>query len=240
MGMMSFLQNASAKIIANRLLNKQVDSPTHGRCEVHSLAETLRLLLVEEECEASNDGKENLTRSLAMDFAYSVVSSSSLLCRGCYKYSADSAHDKDDLLMGNVTSDMQSRGDCKCCKVALLIPGKSIKTKKKRQRRESKPNCHRSSRNTKFPMFFITKEGNGDERWDPTLLGQIQIKYVTTLAEVIKFLAYATSLPDHLQPLDGIFLLGVGQILPRQNINMELTHLRKLCWCCQFYYMIEF
>lgn len=233
---MSFLQHASAKIIANRHLNKQVDSPTLGRYEnvMHTLAETLRLLLVEEECEASNDGSEYLTRSLAMDFAYSVVSSSSFGCRGCYKYSVDSTHDKDDLSIGNVTSEMQSKGDCKCCKVALLIPGEPSKEKKHR-RKEGKLNCHRFSRNAKFPMCFLRKSVDGDKGWNPTLLGQIKIKYVTTLTEVIKFLAYATSLPDHLQPLDGIFLIGMGQILPRQNINMELTHLRKLCWCCQLY-----
>jgi len=76
-------------------------------------------------------------------------------------------------------------------------------------------------------MCFLRNGLDGDERWDPTLLGQIQIKYVTSLAEVIQYLAYATSLPDHLRPLDGIVLLGVGDLLPKQNINMELTHLRK-------------
>ena len=59
---MSFLQAASAKIITNKILNKQVDTDSFGGGrDIHTLTETLRLLLVEEECEAINncDGKDN-------------------------------------------------------------------------------------------------------------------------------------------------------------------------------------
>ena len=60
---MSFLQAASAKIITNKLLNKQqADTASFGGgLDIHTLSETLRLLLVEEECEAINncDGKDN-------------------------------------------------------------------------------------------------------------------------------------------------------------------------------------
>lgn len=216
---MSFLQNASAKIIADKLLNKQANYPAN---------ETLRLLLVEEECEANNAscyGNENLTRSLAFDFAYSVVSSSPLRCRGCYNHSASSIDAIDDLSVGCVTTEIPSRRVCSCCKVALLLPGEPNSTTKKRRRSESKSNCRG---NSKFPTCFVRKGVDGVERLDPTLLGQIQIKYVTSLAEVIQFLSYATSLPDHLQPLDGIFLLGLSKILTRQNINMELTHLLSM------------
>ncbi len=214
---MSFLQSASAKIVADKLQNKQANYPSN---------ETLRLLLVEEECEANNAswyGNENLTQSLAFDFAYSVVSSSPLRCRGCYNHSASGIIAIDDLSVACDATEIPSRRVCSCCKVALLLPGEPNSTKKKRRRSESKSNCRG---NTKFPTCFVRK---GVERLNPTLLGQIQIKYVTSLAEVIQFLAYATSLPDHLQPLDGIFLLGLGKILTRQNINMEMTHLRK--WC---------
>jgi hypothetical protein len=215
---MSFLQNASAKIIAGKLLNKQANYPA---------TETLRLLLVEEENEvnnASSYGNENLTRSLAFDFAYSLVSSSPHRCRGCCNHSANSIDAIDDLSVGCVTTEIPSRGVCSCCKVALLLPGEPNATKTKRRRSESKSNCRG---NTKFPTCFVRRGVDGVKRLDPTLLGQIQIKYVTSLAEVIQFLAYTTSLPDHLQPLDGIFLLGLGNVLTRQNINMELAHLRK-------------
>jgi len=227
---MSFLQAASAKIITNKLLNKQVDTDSFGGGrDIHTLTETLRLLLVEEECEAINncDGKDNnLARSLAMDFAYSLVKSSPFGCRGCKKYSGNSSSGT-DLPVGSLATDMPSRAACKCCKVALLIPGEPRTTKKKRRRSESRSNFRGLSRHRNFPMCFLRNGLDGDERWDPTLLGQIQIKYVTSLAEVIQYLAYATSLPDHLRPLDGIVLLGVGDLLPKQNINMELTHLRK-------------
>jgi hypothetical protein len=230
---MSFLQAASAKIITNKLLNKQVDTTSFGGGrDIHTLSETLRLLLVEEECGARNcDGNDNnLAQSLAMDFAYSLVKSSPFGCRGCNKYSGNSSNGT-DLPVGCLATDIPPRAACKCCKVALLIPGEPRTTKKKRRRSESRSNRRVLSRNRNFPMCFLRYGVDGDERWDPTLLEQIQIKYVTSLAEVIQYLAFATSLPDHLQPLDGIVLLGVGKLLPRQNINMELTHLRKYCRC---------
>lgn len=227
---MSFLQAASAKIITNKLLNKQqADTASFGGgLDIHTLSETLRLLLVEEECGARNcDGNDNnLAQSLAMDFAYSLVKSSPFGCRGCNKYSGNSSNGT-DLPVGCLATDIPSRAACKCCKVALLIPGEPRTTKKKRRRSESRSNRRVLSRNRNFPMCFLRYGVDGDERWDPTLLGQIQIKYVTSLAEVIQYLAYATSLPDQLLPLDGIVLLGMGELLPRQNINMELTHLRK-------------
>ena len=222
---MSFLQDACAKFIADKVRRKQSDSVSNE----HRLA--LRLMLVEEECDAPNitptfEGNDNLAQSLAMDFAYSLVSSSPFGCRGCYKRS-DNTTDDLSAAVGCLPTDIPSKGVCKCCKVALLIPGELRPTKKKRRRNEGKPNHFKLSRNGKFPMCFVRDGIEGGTRWDPTLLGQIQIKYVTSLADVIGFLAYATSLPDHLQPLDGIFLLGVGEILPKQNVNMELTHLRE-------------
>ena len=220
---MSFLQDACARFIADKLRRKQSDSATNE----HILA--LRLMLVEEECDSTNstfEGNDNLARSLAMDFAYSLVSSSTFGCRGCYKRSNNTTDDL-SAAAGCVPTEIPSKRVCKCCKVALLIPGDLRPTKKKRRRNESKSNHHNLSRNGNFPMWFLRDGVEGGTNWDPTLLGQIQIKYVTSLADVIGFLAYATSLPDHLQPLDGIFLLGVGEILPRQNVNMELTHLRE-------------
>ena len=71
---------------------------------------------------------------------------------------------------------------------------------------------------------------------DPNVLVHIQIKYVNTFEDVVRYLAYAPSLPNHMQPLDGIILLGVGELLSRQSnsSNMELTHL------CEWYNNVSF
>lgn len=221
---MSFLQDACAKFIADKVRRKQSDSGSNE----HRLA--LRLMLVEEECDAPNttfECNDNLAQSFAMDFAYSLVSSSPFGCRGCYKRSDNTTDDLSAAVAGCLPTEIPSKRVCKCCKVALLIPGELRPTKKKRRQNEGKSNHHKLSRSGKFPMCFVRDGIEAGTRWDRTLLGQIQIKYVTSLADVTGFLAYATSLPDHLQPLDGIFLLGVGEILPKKNVNMELTHLRE-------------
>ena len=58
-------------------------------------------------------------------------------------------------------------------------------------------------------------------------LARIQIKYVSSLSDVVGYLAYITSLPKNARPTHGLFILGVDKIiLSRQNnAGMELVHL---------------
>lgn len=216
---MSFLQAVSAKVFADKLPRTHVDSPSYEQCDKGTVVEALRLLVVEEENGSSIlDGNVILARSFAMELAYSLASTSTFGCRGCSDLSGE---------ITNENNRHEATAACRCCKVALLLPGELRKTKKKRRRSANTTNSLGISRKGKSPIFFLRNEIDENEKWDPTLLEQIHIKYVTSLAEVIQFLAYAPSLPDHLQPLDGIFLLGIGELFMRQNINMELTHLRK-------------
>ncbi|KAL9182802.1 hypothetical protein ACHAXT_004081 [Thalassiosira profunda] len=160
------------------------------------LAGPLRLLLVEE-------GGGNAARSLAMDAACSLAAHSSIPCRGC---GADDAA-------------------CRCCRVAILVPGEPKGGRRKRRRK-----------NAQHSQFLGDGEGDevngidGQQQWDPSVLGHVQIKYVSSLKEVLAYLAYAPSLPDHRQPLEGIFILGAGELLSREatRTSMEFTHLLSL------------
>eukprot|EP00579_Thalassiosira_antarctica_P000647 CAMPEP_0201868278 /NCGR_PEP_ID=MMETSP0902-20130614/2235_1 /ASSEMBLY_ACC=CAM_ASM_000551 /TAXON_ID=420261 /ORGANISM="Thalassiosira antarctica, Strain CCMP982" /LENGTH=371 /DNA_ID=CAMNT_0048393605 /DNA_START=45 /DNA_END=1160 /DNA_ORIENTATION=+ len=227
----SFLHAASAKIIADKLCNDQetistdADKRRSNEKSRDALAGALRLLLVEEE-NGTNDsvGIGSLTRSLVMDAAYSLVSGSLLPCRGCCDDVDIDANGNDDCPPRHAATTKPMA--CRCCRVVLLIPGEVEKTKKKRRRNNNGSKFLGDTRKVAFPISCVRDGINDGEKWDPTLLGQIQIKYVNSLADVIRYLAYAPSLPEHLQPLDGIFLLGLGELLTRQNNNvMEFTHI---------------
>jgi hypothetical protein len=171
----------------------------------------LQLVLVDNDEPNNNNGIGRLSHSLAMDVAYSLVSNSLTPCRGCNN------SDSNDM---NTNTD--GGGACQCCKVAILMFG-NPKQSKKQRRSDSSTN---DSSRIEFPM--LCTRGNNTQQYIPNLLQHIQIKYVTSITEVVKYLAYAPSLPNHLQPLDGIFVLGMGNLLSSgQNISMELTHLCK-------------
>ena len=243
----SFLHAASAKIIADKLLR---DDPANisaadGRQQLSGGA--LRLLLVEEEennygvdnkCDGGGGRVGSLAKSLAMDAAYSLASNSLVPCRGCSCIDA----------VGNIESNDGNPpppdAACRCCKVALLIPGQPKKTKKKRQRNNNHcdggPKFVDGTGKAAFPMHCVRADGmdDGQDEWDQTMLGNIHIKYVNSLGDIIRFLAYAPSLPGHLQPLDGIFLLGLGELVSRENRNttgvMEFTHVGEVFECALF------
>ena len=243
----SFLHSASAKIISERLRSSSCRKEVNNRPSaaydpgddsLRVAAETCRMLLVEDE-------GGDLARSLAMDAARSLASSSSSSssfldadpCRGCRPSGAG-----DDVDAAGAAS------GCRCCRVALLVaggrPGKTRKGSSKRRRPSygngsavTPPGNH-AGRGAEFPMPCVAARRDGmddddlggmDGGWDPVALGRISVKYVKTLSDVVKYLAYATSLPDHARPSRGIFLLGAGDCLPRQNVGMELVHLRTFC-----------
>ena len=80
-------------------------------------------------------------------------------------------------------------------------------------------------------------DDDDDGKWDPAALDRIRIKYVSSLSDVVGYLAYVTSLPDHSRPSRGLFLLGANDCLSsRQNVGMELVHLREFFSCgCKYY-----
>ena len=218
----SFLHVSSAKFscLCGYQANDSVDGNTTP----------LRMMLVEEEpIHCSN---ASLAHSLVMDAAYSLVANSSTPCRGgCNR----------DLPTGG--QGPSSSECCKCCQVALLVPSSGELPKKNRKRRLNNDEGGlskylRNAGKMEFPMP-CTRADDIDEKQsdDPNVLAHIQIKYVNSLDDVIRYMAYAPSLPNHMQPLDGIILLGVGELLSRQSnsSNMELTHL------CEWYiYLSEF
>eukprot|EP00571_Detonula_confervacea_P013690 CAMPEP_0172306700 /NCGR_PEP_ID=MMETSP1058-20130122/7714_1 /TAXON_ID=83371 /ORGANISM="Detonula confervacea, Strain CCMP 353" /LENGTH=370 /DNA_ID=CAMNT_0013018669 /DNA_START=56 /DNA_END=1165 /DNA_ORIENTATION=+ len=228
----SFLHAASAKIIAEKLRDNKANFPADGpesdekSRDALPLTASLRLLLVEEENGSNSSGI--MTRTLAMDAAYSLVSGSSTPCRGCSKDVGGVETNDNNCPPGHTATEAPPMA-CRCCKVALLIPGEPKRTKKKRRLSGDGSKFLGGTGKVDFPMTCI-RDGMGDgERWEPSLLGHIQIKYVNSLADVVRYLAYALSLPEHLQPLDGICLLGVGELLSRQNNNiMELTHILSM------------
>lgn len=230
----SFLHAASAKAVAEKLRGNQANFFADGRGSNENSLLSLRMLLVEEEYLTNNtgEGSGGLARSLVMDAAYSLVSGGSAIpCRGCCE----------DDVGGSETNDNEGRRHtpmetspvaCQCCKVALLVPGvpgEPKKSKKKRRRNDGGSKFHGDSGKVEFPIWCVQDgmKGDGERGWDSTLLGQIQIKYVNSLEDVVRYLAYCPSLPEHLQPLDGVLLFGMGELLSRQNNIMELTHLRK-------------
>ena len=210
--------------------------------EALRLAEACRLLLVEEDdYDGAGDGGGGiLSRSLVMDAAISLASSSSGTdyCRGCRRSSSDA----------NTVGGGLASSSCRCCAVALLIAGGRPTTKtRKRRRKEGGGSTGRQSPASipgriEFPMPCVVArrdgirdddycEGDGGGRDDDmsTALERIGVRYVDSLSDVVGYLAYVTSLPDHLRPSRGIFILGIGEILPRrrEGAGMELIHLRE-------------
>ena len=173
---------------------------------------SLQLVLVDNDDESNNnnDNMGRLSHSLAMDAAYSLVSNSSTPCRGCNKSDNNTNNEG---------------GACKCCKVAILMFG----TEPKQSKKQRCANGTNEYSRIEFPMLCTSKERKNTQQHLPNLLQHIQIKYVTSITEVLKYLAYAPSLSNHLQPLDGIFVLGMGNLLTSGNSSMEFTHLCKLC-----------
>ncbi|ACI64746.1 predicted protein [Thalassiosira pseudonana CCMP1335] len=195
----------------------------------------LRMLLIEEVqtiTEAATNSK--LAFSLVMDAAYSVASSSfSMACRGCTTSSGSGEHHHT-----NETAPMASSSSCTCCRVAILIPGQ-VKHSKKRKAGNGNDINNTASKvvgsasKIDFPMHCYQERTNNfsttnncnthnhnNKEWDQSILNHIQIKYVNSLKDVIKYLAYASSLPHYLQPLEGIFLLGLGDLLSR-SVSVE-------------------
>jgi len=199
----SFLHTASARIV-----------------DKVSTTSPLQLVLVDNDVESNNNnGIGHLSHSLALDTAYSLVSNSSTPCRGC----------------NNSDNNTNNEGGaCKCCKVAILMFGMPKQSRKQRENNTNYNGITNEYSRIEFPMLCTSKEGNHTSQQAasiPNLLQHIQIKYVTSITEVVKYLAYAPSLPTHLQPLDGIFVSGMGSLLSSgQNSSMEFTHLCKLCY----------
>ena len=239
----SFLHAASAKMISERLRSsscrKEVNYPPSADDDpsdesLRVAAESCRMLLVEDEGGGGRWGGD-LARSLAMDAARSLASSSSSFpdadtCRGCRPSGAVVGDD----------FDAAGAAKCLCCRVALLVAGERPRETRKGSRKRRRPSygnesvvtppSNHAGRRVEFPMPCVDVGGT-DGGWDPVALGRISVKYVKTSSDVVKYLAYATSLPDHARPSRGIFLLGAGDCLPRQNVGMELVHLRKFCVC---------
>lgn len=143
-----------------------------------------------------------------MDAAYSLVSSSSSLsCRGC---------------------GFSEKNACRCCKVAMLVVTRSQNTNHDQGRKSP----HRKSNNESdipFPLWCYQEGTNNDvagyDRDQSEVLNHIHIKYVNTIQDVIRYLAYAPSLPNHMMPSSGIFIMGLGDLITQQ---MELTHVLSL------------
>lgn len=161
----------------------------------------LQLLLVE-------DDNKTLAYSLAMDAAYSLVSSSSSLsCRGC---------------------GFSEKNACRCCQVAMLVT-RSQNT----NHDQGGQSPHRKRNNNEgdipFPLWCHQEGTNNDvagfDRDQSEVLNHIHIKYVNTIQDVIRYLAYAPSLPKHMMPSSGIFIMGLGDLITQQ---MELTHVLSL------------
>ena len=159
----------------------------------------LQLLLVE-------DDNKTLAYSLAMDAAYSLVSSSSSFsCRGC---------------------GFSEKNACRCCKVAMLVT-RSQNTSD--QGRQSPRKSNNNEGDIPFPLWCHQEGTNNDvagyDRDQSEVLNHIHIKYVNTVEDVIRYLAYAPSLPKHMMPSSGIFIMGLGELITQQ---MELTHVLSL------------
>lgn len=210
----SFLHKSAAKAVASSTHVFRNSNDT----KINSIS-GLRMLLIEEEPGHSTPEDApfhpKLAFSLAMNAALAVVASSTLACRGCTKSIGDTS--------------------CKCCKVALLIPGETRKRKAKHDGTSYKSSRVGTAGKMDFPLnchpdnissFNVNNEQNA---WDENLLDQIHIKYVTCLSDLIKYLAYAPSLPHHLQPLDGIFVLGLGGLLLRDSGASAMTELTHAC-----------
>mmetsp|Transcript_19328 Transcript_19328/g.30235 ORF Transcript_19328/g.30235 Transcript_19328/m.30235 type:complete len:288 (-) Transcript_19328:1103-1966(-) len=188
----SFLQAASAKLSA---------SPTQSP--------SLQLLLAEDE-------SKTLSYSLAMDAAYSLVSSSpSMKCRGC---------------------GFSEQNCCRCCKVAMLVTQWKDTTATNQQNLGQEQNNRKKDKNVTdmpFPLRCYQEgmDSNNDKsrERDQSALDQIQIRYVNSIEDVLRYLIYAPSLPQHLIPMEGIFLLGLGDLISRESARiMELTNILSI------------
>ncbi|KAL3802824.1 hypothetical protein HJC23_007601 [Cyclotella cryptica] len=209
----------------------------------------LRMLLIEENqvhCPDNSLGQSlvdspMLAFSLVMDAARSVAATSSLSCRGCSRPPDVESKDYVSKDISNANQKLVRPSNCRCCKVALLIPGET-KQSRKRRRRSKNDECFASQvvgpvgkmeyplnckpENNATSLFSSTFNG-GAAQWEDSILNQIHIKYVNSLADLIGYLAYAPSLPTRLQPLGGIFVIGLGDLLSRENQTsgiMEMTH----------------
>lgn len=165
---------------------------------------SLQLLLAEDE-------SKTLSYSLAMEAAYSLASSSaSMNCRGC---------------------GFSEHNSCRCCKVAMLVTRRKDTTSNQYQGQEQTNRKNNKNENDMLFPLWCYQEGtnsNGDlsrER-DHSALDQIQIKYVNSIEDVVRYLIYAPSLPQHLIPMEGIFILGLGDLISRESAGiMELTNI---------------
>jgi hypothetical protein len=201
------------------------------------------MLLIEEVqtiTEAATNSK--LAFSLVMDAAYSVASSSfSMACRGCTTSSGSGEHHHT-----NETAPMASSSSCTCCRVAILIPGQVKHSKKRKAGNGNDINntaskvvgsaskidfpvhCYQERTNNFSTTNNCNTHNHNNKDWDQSILNHIQIKYVNSLTDVIKYLAYASSLPHCLQPLEGIFLLGLGDLLSRSvSVDNGTTTMSK-------------
>jgi hypothetical protein len=164
-----------------------------------------RLLLVEEEDDGQIIGDDGVARrklalSFALDAAYTLAASS--------KSSSETADE----------------GCIPECRVVLLV-GSSRGMMMKKTKKETK----KRRRCCNDVLDEVLLDNIDDRKWDPTILSRIQIKYVSSLSDVVGYLAYITSLPKHARPTHGLFILGVDRILSRQNnFGMELVHLLAL------------
>ena len=180
------------------------------------------MLLIEEDmADISQDVANSpmcpkLAFSLVMDSAYALVASSKLSCRGCTKSN----------------DDLQSQC-CRCCKVALLIPGETNTSRKRRIPSNNASRVVGDAGKMDFPMSCRPENNssfiNNQSHWDENILNQIHIKYITSISDLNKYLAYAPSLPGPLQPLDGIFLMGLGDLLSKGNGLVEFTGMTNAC-----------
>ncbi|KAL7485799.1 hypothetical protein ACHAW6_011393 [Cyclotella cf. meneghiniana] len=211
----------------------------------------LRMLLIEEDPghfphnDTGSLVNPKLAFSLVMDAARAVVASSNLICRGCHRSS--DVVSKNDVGKGfdDTNQATEGPGGCRCCKVALLIPGETKKSRKRRKKSNNHEssvsrvvgtpgkmqfpiNCKPENNSSLATSLLFTSTYNGDStEWDEKILNQIHIKYVNAPADLIRYLAYAPSLPAHLQPLEGIFVIGLGDLMSRENQTsgiMEMTH----------------
>ena len=166
----------------------------------------LQLLLVEDE--------KQISYSLAMDAAYSLASSSpssTPQCRGC---------------------GFSEHNSCRCCKVAMLVTRWNDQNQGQQQQNNRKNN-NKNETDMPFPLWCYqegTNSNNDNSRErDQSALNQIQIKYVNSIEDVVRYLIYAPSLPQHLVPLEGIFLLGLGDLISRESSGiMELTNVLSI------------
>ena len=176
--------------------------------KISAMPAPLQLLLVEDE--------KQISYSLAMDAAYSLASSSpsSIQCRGC---------------------GFSEHNSCRCCKVAMLVTRWNDQNNQgqQQQQQNNRKNNNKNETDMPFPLWCYqegtnSNNDNSKER-DQLALNQIQIKYVNSIEDVMRYLIYAPSLPQHLVPLEGIFLLGLGDLISRESSGiMELTNVLSI------------